>query len=159
MSHFFASPKEAENSFRMGVTSIAADKIREGVEQLAQLIRSMASDTEENLDSASGELLSESNLRQHLTGNRLLSKTVYGDPFSIELRADGSLIGMAGYRNEDCDNGRWWVEEGKWYRCWDKWAYAETAGFFIVLDGNRVKMFNDDKQKVFSAVLTNDPWP
>ena len=159
VSHFFASPKEADNSFRMGVTSIAADKIREGVEQLAQLIRSMASGTEENLDSASGELLSESSLRQHLTGNRLLSKTVYGDPFSIELRADGSLIGMAGYQNEDCDNGRWWVEQGKWYRCWDKWAYAETAGFFIVLDGNRVKMFNDDKQKIFSAVLTNDPWP
>ena len=159
VSHFFAFPKEAENSFRMGVTSIAADKIREGVEQLAQLIRSMASGTEENLDSASGELLSESNLRQNLTGNRLLSKTVYGDPFSIELRADGSLIGMAGYQNEDCDNGRWWVEQGKWYRCWDKWAYAETAGFFIVLDGNRVKMFNDDKQKIFSAVLTNDPWP
>lgn len=159
VSHFFASPKEADNSFRMGVTSIAADKIREGVEQLAQLIRSMASGTEENLDSASGELLSESSLRQHLTGKRLLSKTVYGDPFSIELRADGSLIGMAGYQNEDCDNGRWWVEQGKWYRCWDKWAYAETAGFFIVLDGNRVKMFNDDKQKIFSAVLTNDSWP
>ena len=157
VSHFFASPKEADNSFRMGVTSIAADKIREGVEQLAQLIRSMASGTEENLDSASGELLSESSLRQHLTGKRLLSKTVYGDPFSIELRADGSLIGMAGYQNEDCDNGRWWVEQGKWYRRWDKWAYAETAGFFIVLDGNRVKMFNDDKQKIFSAVLTNDP--
>lgn len=159
VSHFFASPKEADNSFRMGVTSIAADKIREGVEQLAQLIRSMASGNEENLDSASGELLSESNLRQHLTGNRLLSKTVYGDPFSIELRADGSLIGMAGYQNEDCDNGRWWVDQGKWYRCWDKWAYAETAGFFVVLDGNRVKMFNDDKQKIFSAVLTKDLWP
>ncbi|MBT5105760.1 MAG: PLP-dependent aminotransferase family protein [Porticoccaceae bacterium] len=153
VSHFYAFSENAQNCFRMGVTSLSVDRIREGVEQLAELIRDMASGHLESLHDTKGRQVTGEELKKLFVDGTLLSKTVYEDPFSIEMQADGSMIGKAGYRDEDCDVGQWWVEGDKWFRRWDHWAYAETAGYFTVIDGNQVKMFNDKHQKIFTAVL------
>jgi len=151
--HFYAFQENTQNCFRMGITSLSVDRIREGVEKLAELIRNLASGHLENLENASGKNLVGDELTQFFAGATLLSKTVYEDPFSIEMRPDGTMIGKAGYRDEDCDTGRWWVEGDRWFRSWNHWAYAETVGHFVVVEGNQIKMFNDQHQKIFTAAL------
>ncbi len=153
VSHFYAFSDNTQNCFRMGITSLSVDRIREGVEKLAELIRNMASGHLENLQDATGDQVIGDQLQDLFSGNTLLSKTVYEDPFSIEMRPDGKMIGKAGYRDEDCDTGEWWVDGDKWFRRWNRWAYAETVGYFTVVEGNQIKMFNDQYQKIFTAVL------
>ena len=153
VSHFYSFQENANNCFRMGITSLPVERIREGVEQLAELIRSMAASHLENLDNATGKQLVGDDLQQLFSSSTLLSKTVYEDPFSIQMRSDGTMIGKAGYRDEDCDVGKWWIEGDRWFRRWEHWAYGETAGYYTVVEGNQIKMFNLQHQKIFTAVL------
>jgi GntR family transcriptional regulator / MocR family aminotransferase len=64
-------------------------------------------------------------LRRAMAGRTLLYSTVYGEPCTIQARADGALVGRAGYANEDRDSGRWWIEGDRWFRQWHSWAYGE----------------------------------
>jgi GntR family transcriptional regulator/MocR family aminotransferase len=79
-----------------------------------------------------------------LNGATLLCRTVYGDPYSVEVRPDGTLIGKAGYAHEDCDEGEWWVEDDRWCRRWNVWSYGETARYYTVLEGDQIKWYKDD---------------
>lgn len=120
--------------FRMGVTSLEEPKIREGVAKLAELIRDLAGKENARLDNSPTPPLTQQQLLQKLVGATLICKTVYGAPCTIELRADGKMIGRAGHADEEYDTGRWWVDGDIWYRQWQEWAYGEQAGFFITLD-------------------------
>ena len=51
------------------------------------------------------------------------------------------------------DSGDWRVEGDRWFRRWDNWAYGEEKGYFIVIDGDKIKFFNDDKQIVDSGYI------
>jgi len=124
---------QMEVCFRMGVTSLEEPKIREGVEKLAKLIRELSGGEFASLDSSLTKPLNRQQLLEKLVGSTLICKTVYGAPCTIELRANGKMVGYAGHSNEDYDTGRWWVDGDMWYRQWKKWAYAEQAGFFVTL--------------------------
>ena len=152
-THYYAGSQGSRNSFRMGVTSIPAERIREGVRQLREVMWALTSGAAEFLDQDDPALLRGEQLQRTLSGSTWLYKTVYGDPASFELHADGRLTGLAGHANEERDEGRWWVEGDLWCRQWKQWAYGEPGRYFITLQGQQLRLFDTGRRLVDSAVL------
>jgi len=96
-------------------------------------------------------------LRTAMSGIRLLYNTVYGEPCTLELRADGEMAGVAGASGEDCDQGRWWIEGDVWFRQWRQWAYGEAAGFTVVIEGSQLRWYSADGLLVDTAVIIRAP--
>jgi GntR family transcriptional regulator / MocR family aminotransferase len=136
------------NCFRMGVSAIPLERIRPGVAKLAQLFMDLEAGGSETLEASPGIWLRGDALRATVTGATLRLETVYGDPCTIELQADGHMVGCAGVAGEDRDSGRWWVTGDLWHRHWDHWAYGEPGAYYAVLDGRRVKLFNLERRLV-----------
>jgi GntR family transcriptional regulator/MocR family aminotransferase len=153
VEHYFAGPEHPQCCFRMGVTGVPVEKIRPAVQSLAMLIRDLMSGRQERLDNAAGERLQGEALRAAMSGATILCRTVYGDPCTIELLADGRMLGRAGYANEDCDTGRWWVDGERWNRQWQQWAYGEPTAYFIVIEEDRIKWFDGAQRQVDSAII------
>jgi GntR family transcriptional regulator/MocR family aminotransferase len=63
------------------------------------------------------------------------------------------MAGRAGYANEDRDDGRWWIEDDRWFRQWKGWAYGEASGYLTRIEGDRVQWFNAQGRLVDSAIL------
>jgi GntR family transcriptional regulator/MocR family aminotransferase len=147
--HYATSPPT--NVFRLGVTGVPEPRIRAGVEALAGLIREKISPSFDPAKLAPslprGEVL-----RAAMAGATLLCRTVYGAPCTIEILADGAMVGRAGYANEDCDEGRWWVDGDTWWRQWRAWAYGEASGYRPLIEGGRVQWLNADGLAVDQAV-------
>ncbi len=143
-----APPK---NAFRLGVTGVPLERIRAGVEVLADLIRARISKSFDP-EVLAPSLLSGASLESAMAGATLLCKTVYGEPCTIELRPNGTMAGRAGYANEDRDEGRWWVEGDTWYRQWSQWAYGECSGYRPLIEHDRVQWLNADGVAIDSAV-------
>lgn len=144
------------NCFRMSVRGIQARRIRPAVRQLAELIRDQDGNLAERLESCVGEWLRGDGIRQRLAGRSIHLDTVYGDPCTIDLLADGRMLGRAGFADEDCDTGRWWVDGDRWFRQWQHWAYGEAVGYFTVVHGTLVKWFNGDGRLVDMATLGSE---
>ncbi|MHA6288160.1 aminotransferase-like domain-containing protein [Maricaulis sp. CAU 1757] len=149
---WFAQPDRPRNMFRLGVTSLPAEAIRDGIEELSRLVRELS------LPSGRPSLvaLDGDAIRQHLSGASLLYKTVYGEPCTIELHADGRMLGRAGFAGEDRDAGRWWVEGDRWFRQWRTWAFGEIRDFRVGVEGGRVHWLDEAGQSVDSALLGAD---
>jgi len=144
VKRYFASTTYPENCFRMGVTSIPNEKIRDGVKRLADLVHQLTADYEEKLTNAKGKLLDEQALQQLLPNTILECQMVYGVPCLIELLADGTMKGRTGGKDSEVDSGRWWLEKGMYYRQWKLWAYGEIKGFYVIMDGNEMKWFDQN---------------
>jgi GntR family transcriptional regulator/MocR family aminotransferase len=142
VKRYFASTEHPENCFRMGVTSIPNDKIREGVQRLAELIHKLTATYEEKLTNAKGKLLNNEALMQLLPNALLECQMVYGVPCLIELLSDGTMKGRTGGTGSEVDSGRWWIEKGMYYRQWKLWAYGEVKGFYVIMDGDEMKWFD-----------------
>lgn len=153
VEHYFAGPEHPQCCFRMGVTGVPVESIRPAVQSLAMLIRDLMSGHQEQWLTAVGERLDGEVLRKAMAGATILCRTVYGDPCTIELLEDGSMIGRAGYANEDCDSGKWWIDGDRWYRQWQQWAYGEPTSFNVVIDGERIKWFDATHRQVDSAII------
>jgi len=153
VKRYFASTTHPENCFRMGVTSIPNEKIRSGVQKLADLIHQLTADYEEKLTNAKGKLLSNEALEQLLPNAQLECQMVYGVPCIIELLADGSMKGRTGGSDSEVDSGRWWIENGMYYRQWKLWAYGEIKGFYVIMDGDEMKWFDQNYCFVRQLVL------
>ncbi|MGH8035519.1 MAG: PLP-dependent aminotransferase family protein, partial [Lysobacterales bacterium] len=152
-THYFAHPGTSRKCFRMGVTSIPTDRIREGVERLRELMWDLSQAEGVTLDDSDPLWLRAPQLEPALSGATILYRTVYCDPCVIELRADGSMEGRAGHANEDRDSGRWWCEGDLWYRQWNRWAYGEAAAFYVTLDGQHIRWYNRARHLVDDAIL------
>jgi GntR family transcriptional regulator/MocR family aminotransferase len=144
VKRYFASKTHPENCFRMGVTSIPNEKIRAGVQKLANLIHQLIANHEEKLTNAKGKLLSEDALKQVLPGAILECQMVYGVPCLIQLLADGTMKGRTDGTNSEVDTGYWWIEKGRYYRQWKLWSYGEIKGFYIIMNGNVMKWFDQN---------------
>ena len=153
VDRYYKNKSIAENCFRMGVTSLVVDKIRPGVERLVGLIRDLVKGQVETLSSTSGRWLTGEELKQTMSGATALDREVYGWPATYIYHPDGTMSGTRGFANEDRDNGRWWVDGDRWYRKWSRWVYGEAKGYFIVIDGDKIKFFNDDQQIVDSMYI------
>jgi GntR family transcriptional regulator/MocR family aminotransferase len=154
VEHYYAIQANAENCFRMGVTSLAVDKIRPGVERLVGLIRELVKGQVEHLPTSTGRWLTGDELREAMSGATVLYREVHGAPCTIEHLADGTMLGRRGFANEDSDAGSWRVDGEVLYRKWNRWVYGEEKGYFIVIDGDKIKYFNADKQIVDSAFIS-----
>jgi GntR family transcriptional regulator / MocR family aminotransferase len=149
---YYADGTAPPNIFRLGVTSLPLDRIREGVAILADLMRDLPGASPTFPQSADARLTGQA-LHVAMSGAMLLCKTVYGDPCTIELHPDGTMSGRAGYANEDCDVGRWWVDGDVWNRQWDQWSYGEVASFQTVIVDDRIGWFDAGGRLVDSAVI------
>lgn len=149
---YYADGTAPRNIFRLGVTSLPLDRIREGVAILADLMRDLPGASPVFPQTPAGSLTGKA-LHAAMSGAMLLCKTVYGDPCTIELHPDGTMSGWAGYANEDCDVGRWWVEGDVWRRQWDRWSYGEAASFQTVIVDDRIGWFDAGGRLVDSAVI------
>jgi GntR family transcriptional regulator/MocR family aminotransferase len=45
------------------------------------------------------------------------------------------------------------VEGDRWFRQWHQWAYGEAAGYFIVVQSEQMRIFNNDGLLVDTAVI------
>jgi GntR family transcriptional regulator/MocR family aminotransferase len=153
VEHYYANRDNAENCIRMGVTSISADKIRPGVERLVGLIRDLVKGQVEHVSTSTGRWLTGSELQQVMSGATVLYREVHGAPCTIDHLPDGTMTGRRGYANEDSDTGSWRVDGELLYRKWDRWVYGEETAYYIVIDGDKIKYFNSDKQIVDSAFI------
>lgn len=153
VSHYYAIKKNAENCFRMGVTSLAVDKIRPGVERLMELVRKLVKGQVEHLATSPGKWLTGDELAKTMSGATLLDREVYGWPCTIVYHPDGTMSGRRGFANEDSDTGRWRVDGDRFFRQWERWVFGEEKSYYIVLDGNKIKFFNEEQQIVDSLLL------
>ncbi len=151
--HYYADESRAENCFRMGVTSLPVERIRPGVTRLVELIRSQVRDQVEHLSTTPGRWLKGDELVATMTGATILYQEVYGAPCTIKYHADGLMTGVLGFSNEEQDEGRWRIEDDRFYRKWQRWNYGEEKGWSMVLDGEQIKFFNSDGQIVDSAFI------
>ena len=138
----------------MGVTGIQETQIRDGVKTLSRLIRGDLATAPRQLGGETIASLRGAALRRTMAGATLLYNTVYGEPATLEVRADGELVGTAGYAGEDCDRGRWWIEGDLWHRQWQRWAYAEVSAYRIVVDADQLRWYGDDGLLADTAVIT-----
>ena len=144
VKRYFASANYPENCFRMGITSIATDKIRGGVKRLAELIHQLTAEFEETLSNAKGNLLTNDALTKLLPGAVLECQMVYGVPCTIELLGDGTMLGQTGGKDSETDVGRWWIKNGMYYRQWNLWSYGEIKGFYVIMNGDEMKWFDQN---------------
>ncbi|MEM7780038.1 MAG: PLP-dependent aminotransferase family protein [Pseudomonadota bacterium] len=154
---YFADPKAHLNIFRLGVTSISEDRIRDGINALNRAMNRLAEAGQESSDHpvlGKASPLDADEIRDRFADRRLSYQTVYGEPCTIDLHADGTMRGRAGYAQEDRDEGRWWVEGGQWCRQWADWAYGEVGRFWVECDGNQVFWLDDNGRRVDRAVIT-----
>jgi GntR family transcriptional regulator/MocR family aminotransferase len=151
--HYYANEEHAENCFRMGITSIDVERIRPGVTRLVELIRSQVRDQVEQLSTSAGDWLTGDDLEAAMAGATILYREVDGAPCTIRYHPDGSMTGVLGYSNEEQDTGRWWTDGERFFRKWSRWNYGEEKGYYIVIDGDQVKFFNEEKQIVDSAFI------
>lgn len=151
--HYYALEENAENCFRMGVTSLEVDRIRPGVTRLVELIRSQVKDHVEHLSTTKGEWLKGTALETAMSGSMILYREVYGAPCTIKYHHDGRMTGILGFSNEEQDTGRWRIENDRFFRQWGRWNYGEEKGYYIVVDGEQIKFFNEDGQIVDSAFI------
>lgn len=144
-----ASLDAAGDAFTLGVTGLGEDAIRSGVRALANVIHASPSST--GLDVWAHPASGRTAIRRAIVGKRFLYNTVYGDPCTIQVCRSGELLGTAGYANEDPDRGRWWIEDNRWFRQWDNWAYAEAEGFAVAVDDERIYWYDADGKLVDHA--------
>ncbi len=138
----------------MGVTGLAEARVRAGVQALMRLIRGDLADAPRHLDKEVIKPLHGRALLRKMAGATLLYNTVYGEPATLEVRANGTLEGTAGYAGEDCDRGCWWIEGNRWHRQWQRWAYAEPTAYTVVIDGDQLRWYGDDGLLADTAVIT-----
>ena len=153
VDHYYAESEHAENCFRMGVTSLSEDRIRPGVEKLTELIRDLVKGQVEQLSTSSGTWLTGDELQRIMSGATVLVREVYGAPCTIEHHPQGRMTGILGFANEDKDKGRWRVDGDLFYRKWDRWVYGEETGYYLVIDGDKIKYFNKERQIVDSGYI------
>ncbi len=153
-SRYYARGEGPHNFFRLSVTSIREESIRPGVAALAAAMRALKAGP---VSTPPERYLSGAELQDSMPGATFLLQTVYGDPCTIELAADGSMAGRAGLANEDVDQGRWWIEGDFWCRQWREWAYGEVARFRVAVEADRIRWFNSSGRQIDSALITRAP--
>lgn len=149
-AHYYASDAP-QNEFLVGVTSLSLERIRQGMAILRDCIRQLLGYPALPLETGH-VLATDAEIRLALSGSSFLYRTVYSDPCTIDLLPDGCMTGRAGYANEDCDTGRWWIEDGRWCRQWNSWAYGEVSRYYILIDDRRIYWLDETHLIVDSAI-------
>ncbi|GAB3292229.1 PLP-dependent aminotransferase family protein [Parahaliea aestuarii] len=151
--HYYATADAPRNCFRMGITGIPLERIREGVLKLRELFHDLTENKSETFADARGEHLTGAALTAAVTDTTMICIIAYGDPCTIGIHPGGKLVGIAGYSNEDRDEGEWWIENDRWHRRWSRWAWGETGVYDVRLDGDIIKLFDEEGWLIDRAIL------
>ncbi len=151
---WFALPDGPNNMFRLGVTSLSVDRIRDGIARLSRLIRDLNAPQAGARYKATQDWLDAKRLKAAMKDLTLLNKTVYGEPCTIVLHKDGKMSGRAGYSGEEQDRGHWWVEGDKWFRQWENWAFGEALGFHVRIDKDELFWLDEAGNEVDRAIIS-----
>lgn len=151
--HYYADERNAENCFRMGITSLPIERIRPGVTRLVEVICSQVREQVEHLTTSKGDWLKGDDLLAALSGAAILMREVDGAPCTIKYHPGGLMTGVLGFANEEQDEGRWRTADDRFYRQWSRWNYGEEKGYSIVIEGDQIKFFNEDGQIVDSGFM------
>ena len=152
-SHYYSASQRPRNYFRLGVTSMPEENIREGIKQLTRLLRELCADQIQYLDPNDPALLGAEELREVMSGAIITTRTFYSDPCTIELHEDGSMSGRSGHDDEDCDTGKWWLEDDVWCRQWKQWGYGDISRLQVSLDGDHIRWWRPGGRLVDSGIL------
>jgi GntR family transcriptional regulator/MocR family aminotransferase len=152
-THYFAGRRKSRNWFRMGVTSIPRERIREGVRQLRDLMWDLSYGDDVMLDENDPDLLKGAALKRMMTGATLIYRTHFVEASTIVLHEDGSMTGCAGKHDEDRDSGHWWIENDIWYRQWKLWSYGEPEGYRITVKDGKINWYNQSGRLADSAEI------
>jgi GntR family transcriptional regulator/MocR family aminotransferase len=144
---------EISNSFRLSINCIDIDRIRPGLDELAKLIKEMLEGYRETLATVTAEVLTEDQIHDVMPGSALIGTTAYGDPYTVRIMAGGKLDIVYDNVAQDHDHGRWWVEDGLWWRQFTTSTYGEARGFNVVLEDDVVKWFDADGDLVDTEVF------
>ena len=112
---------------------------------MSELIHDLSSEHIEHLDTSKGKRLSGAEIESAFAGATVLWKDINGSPGTIYYHPDGAAEGRRGYSYENRGEGRWWVEGDMWYRQWERWYFGEPLGFYVVVDGSTIKLFEEDR--------------
>ena len=151
-ARFYSSGDAPHHVFRLCVSGIPEERIRPGVEALGRSMRALLA--RERRIGEPFTYLTEAELAECMAGATFLSKTVYGDPITIELAPDGRMNGRAGFPIEDRDQGRWWLEGDLWCRQWEQWSYGQVVRFRIALEGEQIHWVSPDGRLIDSGILS-----
>ena len=152
VDQYFAAGDAPANMFRLGVTGLPADRIREGIAALSDAMH--AASERVSVPTGAQTFMTGPDISGALSGTTLHYKTVYGEPCTIRLESDGTMFGQTGWAGEDTDTGRWWIEGDKWFRQWGRWAFAETLGFHVVIKGNQLSWLDDSGRVMDTAIIS-----
>jgi GntR family transcriptional regulator/MocR family aminotransferase len=145
VAHYYATSIAPRNCFRLGISSIALDNIRPGIQMLSELIHDLSSDRIEHLDTTRGRQLTGPEIEEEFAEATVLWKDINGSPLYIHYHGDGRAEGRRGYSYESRGEGRWWVDGDMWFRQWERWYFGEPLGFYVVRDGRTLKLFEEDR--------------
>lgn len=148
---YYTSGAAPTNVFRLGVTSLPAKRIRDGIAALSDAM--LATTGPEGEQEQHLQVLADEDMKARLSGLTLHYRTVYGEPCTIRLNPDGTMQGRAGSAGEDFDQGRWWTEDGKWFRQWERWAFGETLSFYVAIDDHQIFWLDSDRIVRDTAVI------
>ncbi len=91
-----------------------------------------------------GIRLDASNIEQALAGSTTQGINDFGNPYTVQILANGQTTGIAGHNDEFEDVGSWWIEGDMYCRRWDVWLDNATGCFNVVIDGDTVRWLNPD---------------
>jgi GntR family transcriptional regulator/MocR family aminotransferase len=151
--HYYSGVRQQRNHFRLGVTSMPEENIREGINQLTRLIRELCADQIQYLEPYHPDLLDAEKLLEVMSGATIMTRTFYGDPCTIELHENGQMTGRSGHADEDCDSGKWWLEDGVWCRQWKHWGYGDVSKLQVTLSGEHIRWWRPGGRLVDSGIL------
>src|SRR5690606_15335843 len=117
------------------------------------LFHDLTENKSETFADARGEHLTGTALTEAVTDTTMICIIAYGDPCTIGIHHGGRLVGIAGYSNEDRDEGEWWIENDRWHRRWSRWAWGETGVYDVRLDGDIIKLFDEEGWLIDRAIL------
>lgn len=152
-SHYYSSKNHVRNYFRLGVTSIPTENIREGIDSLTSLIRDLSADQIQYLDPTDPTLLDARQLDEVMRGASIMTRTFYGAPCTINLHEDGTMTGRSGHADEDCDTGKWWLEGDTWCRQWKSWGYGDISKLQVSLKDELIRWWRPGGRLVDSGIL------
>lgn len=151
--HYYCNRQHPGSYFRLGVTSIPEQNIREGVNQLTRLIREMHTDQIPFMDPRDPQLLNAEKLLETMRGATIMTRTFYSDPCTIELHENGEMHGRSGHADEERDTGKWWLEGDVWCRQWKTWGYGDISKLQVTLNGDHIRWWRPGGRLVDSGIL------
>ena len=151
-ARFYSGGDAPHHVFRLCVSGIPEERIRPGVEALCRTIRALRV-----RERGTGEPLTylvEAEIAECMAGATFLSKTVYGDPITIEFAPDGSMPGACRIRpsrtrTRAAGGSKAISGAGNG----NEWSYGQVVRFHIALEGERIHWVSPDGRLIDSGIL------